>query len=337
MHAYQVQTDKGVDDIRKVEVDDPAPKADEIIVRMRACSLNYRDLLIPMGGYPRNDIRPIVPLSDGAGEVVEIGSSVTRFKPGDRVMGNFFQDWVSGPVDEKALWSALGGGIDGTLAEYFVLREHGTLNIADDLSFEEAATLPCAALTAWHALVPLGHIKAGDTLLLQGTGGVSIFGLQLAKAIGVNVIITSSSDEKLARAKELGADHLINYVTTPDWDEAVLEITGGKGVNHVLEVGGAGTFGKALASTGIYGIISLIGILSGMEGPAFNLGIALNLQKIHGIYVGSVEMFEDMNRFMETNAIRPVVDAVFPFDRALDAYQHLAAAKHFGKVTISNS
>ena len=279
MRAYRVEKDTGFEDIQLQDVPEPTPKDDEIVVRMRACSLNYRDILIPLGGYPRNDIRPITPLSDGAGEVVEVGKSVSRFKVGDRVVGNFFQDWVSGSVNDEGLWSALGGGIDGTLSEYFVLREQGALPVPDSYSFAEAATLPCAALTAWHALVPLGKLKADDKLLLQGTGGVSIFGLQLAKAMGAEVFITSSSDEKLERAKTLGADHIINYKTTPDWDQAVLEITEGAGVDHVLEVGGAGTFNKALAATSLYGTISLIGILSGMEGPAFSLGVALNLQK----------------------------------------------------------
>jgi len=337
MKAYQVQSSDGFKDIKQIEIEKPELAADEILVRMKACSLNYRDLLIPLGGYPRNEMCPVIPLSDGAGEIIATGSSVKQMKPGQRVMGNFFQNWVDGPVGEEGLCSALGGGINGTLAEYFVLKEHGTIVIPDYLSYEEAATLPCAAVTAWHALISLGNIKQGDTILLLGTGGVSIFGLQIAKAHGANVIITSSSNEKLQRAKEMGADHIINYVEKPDWEQEVMSITNGQGADNVLEVGGPGTFEKSIASSKIYGTISLIGILSGLEGAAFNLGVALNLLKIHGIYVGSVEMFSDMIKCMEKYKIKPVIDRVFPFEKALDAYQHLYDAKHFGKVVINNN
>jgi len=337
MKAYQVQTVDGFQDIKKIETDIPEPAADEVLVKMKACSLNYRDLLIPLGGYPRNETRPVIPLSDGSGEIMAVGSSVKNLKKGDRVMGNFFQDWVKDPVNEQGLCSALGGGIDGTLAEYFLLKSHAAVKIPDSLSFEEAATLPCAAVTAWHALVPLGKIKSTDTILLLGTGGVSIFGLQIAKAYGANVIITSSSDEKLNRAKKMGADHTINYIKHPDWEQQVMEITNAEGVDNVLEVSGAGTFEKSIASAKVYGTISLIGILSGFDGSAFNLSVALNLLRINGIYVGSVEMFSDLNNFISKHNIKPVVDAVFEFDDAIDAYQHLSDAKHFGKIVITNN
>lgn len=337
MKAFQVQTDEGIDAIKKVDIATPELADDEILVEMKACSLNYRDTLIPVGGYHRNETRPVIPLSDGAGIVVETGKSVKQIKQGDRVTGNFFQDWIDGPVDEKGLCSALGGGIDGTLSEYFVLKEHGAITIPDNMSFESAASLPCAAVTAWHAIVSLGNTKPGDTVLLLGTGGVSIFGLQFSKALGAEIIITSSSDEKLSRAKNMGADHLINYRNTPDWEKAVLEITNGEGVDNVLEVGGAGTFEKSIASAKVYGIVSMIGILSGFDGPAFNLSVALNLLKIHGIYVGSVEMFKQMMSFINEHNIQPVVDVVYEFDDALKAYQHLVDAKHFGKVVIANN
>ncbi|MFK8068565.1 MAG: NAD(P)-dependent alcohol dehydrogenase [Gammaproteobacteria bacterium] len=337
MQAYQVETDKGIDAIKKVEVPVPKLKDDEVLVEMKACSLNYRDTLIPLGGYPRNDTRPVIPLSDGAGIVVEVGKSVSTIKPGDRVTGNFFQDWVTGSVEEKGLCSALGGGIDGTLAEHFVLKEHGTIFIPENMSFEAASTLPCAAVTAWQALVSLGNIKAGDTILLLGTGGVSIFGLQFAKAFGANVIITSSSDEKLARAKQMGADYLINYKDNPDWEQDVLDITDGKGVDNVLEVGGVGTFEKSIASAKVHGIVSMIGVLTGFDAPSINMTVAFNLLKIHGIYVGSVEMFKEMNTFISKHNIQPIVDIVYGFDDALKAYQHLAGAKHFGKIVISRS
>jgi len=336
LRTYQIQTPDGIDAIKQIELSRPILAADEVLVKMKACSLNYRDLLIPLGGYVRNDVRPITPLSDGAGEVIAIGSDVTTVKAGDRVMGNFFQDWVSGPMNTAGLHSALGGAINGTLSDYFVLKAHGTVSIPEHLSYEEAATLPCAAVTAWHALVSLGNLKAGETVLLLGTGGVSIIGLQLAKAIGAKVIITSSSDEKLERARTMGADHLINYRKTPEWEQEVLAITGGKGVDNVLEVGGVGTFEKSIASTKVNGIVSMIGLLTGAEGAAFNLSVVFNLLKVHGIYVGSVDMFNTMNEFIAKHSIKPVVDKVFSFSNAQQAYHYLAEAKHFGKVVIVN-
>ncbi len=336
MRAYQVQTPDGIEAIKQVELPEPEIAADEILVKMKACSLNFRDLLIPAGGYVRNDVRPIIPLSDGAGEVVAVGSDVSSFKTGDRAVGNFFQDWVSGQIGLDGLHSAMGGSINGTLADYFVLKAHAALPIPEQLSYEEAATLPCAAVTAWHALVPLGNLKAGETILLLGTGGVSIFGLQLGKALGANVIITSSSEEKLERVRKLGADHTVNYSEHPNWDEKVMEITDGQGVDNVLEVGGVGTFEKSIASAKVYGIISMIGLLTGFEGPAFNLTVLFNLLRVHGIYVGSVEMFEAMNKVILGNKVKPVVDITFPYSDALDAYRHMAAARHFGKVVIVN-
>ena len=336
MRAYQVQTANGVEDIKLVELITPVPAADEVLVKMKACSLNFRDLLIPLGGYVRNDVRPVIPLSDGAGEVVAIGDSVTSVQVGDRVVGNFFQEWVSGPMGDAGLHSALGGSIDGVLADYFVLKANAALPIPEHLTYEEAATLPCAALTAWHALVSLGNLQAGETILLLGTGGVSVFGLQLAKAMGANVIMTSSSDEKLARAKTMGADHTINYVEHVDWEQEVLKITDGQGVDNVLEVGGVGTFEKSIASTKVNGIVSMIGLLTGAEGPAFNLSVVFNLLRIHGIYVGSVEMFTDMNKLIIEHKIKPVIDSTFNFSDALEAYQHLGSAKHFGKIVVVN-
>ncbi len=334
MRAYQVQTADGIEDIKLIELAEPEIAADEVLVKMKACSLNFRDLLIPQGGYVRNDVRPIIPVSDGAGEVIAVGSSVTNLKTGDRVMGNFFQEWIHGPMAMAGLHSALGGSIDGTLADYFVLKAHAALPIPEQLSYEEAATLPCAAVTAWHALVSMGNLQAGDTVLLLGTGGVSIFGLQLAKALGANVIITSSSNEKLERARKIGADHTINYREYPDWENEVLALTDGVGVDNVMEVGGVGTFEKSIASTRVNGIVSMIGLLTGFDGPAFNLSIIFSLLRIQGIYVGSVEMFNAMNQVITKNKIKPVIDKAFAFSDALDAYRHLAAARHFGKVVI---
>ena len=336
MRAYQVTTADGIDAIEQIVRETPTPKDDEILVKMKACSLNYRDILITMGGYVRNDIRPIVPLSDGAGEVVQVGASVSGFTVGDRVIGNFFQAWENGKIDDDGLNSAMGGSIDGVLCDYFILKASCSVKIPDYLSYSEAATLPCAATTAWHSLVSVGEIKADHTILLLGTGGVSIFGLQIAKAMGATTIITSSSDEKLVRASALGADHVINYITHPNWEEEVLRITDGKGVDNVLEVGGAGTFEKSSACVKPNGTVSLIGILTGLESPSMSLMTIFNLLRVQGIYVGSTEMLKQLITTMEIHQIHPQVDKTFSFSQAKDAYQWMAQAKHFGKVVIEN-
>jgi len=336
MRAYQVTTADGIDAIKQITREIPTPKDDEILVKMKACSLNYRDILITMGGYVRNDIRPIVPLSDGAGEVVKVGAAVNDFIPGDRVIGNFFQSWENGKIDDDGLNSAMGGSIDGVLCDYFILKANCSVKIPDYLSYSEAATLPCAATTAWHALVSVGEIKANDTILLLGTGGVSIFGLQVAKAMGATTIITSSSDEKLARARALGADHIINYKTHPNWEEEVLKITDGKGVDNVLEVGGAGTFEKSSACVKANGTVSLIGVLTGLESPSMSLMTIFNLLRVQGIYVGSTDMLKQLITTMERHKIHPQVDKTFSFSQAKEAYQWMAQAKHFGKIVIEN-
>ncbi len=336
MRAYQVQTANGVEDIKLIDQETPTIAADEVLVKMKACSLNFRDLLIPLGGYVRNDVRPIIPISDGAGEVVAIGDAVNNIQVGARVAGNFFQEWIDGSMNDAGLHSALGGSINGVLADYFVLKANAAVAIPEHLSFEEASTLPCAAVTAWHALVAQGNLQAGETILLLGTGGVSIFALQFAKAMGANVIITSSSDEKLERAKSMGADYTINYVNHPDWEQEVLNLTDGKGVDNVLEVGGVGTFEKSIASTKVNGTVSMIGLLTGAEGAAFNLSVVFNLLRVQGIYVGSVEMFTAMNKLISEQNIKPVIDKTFTFNDSLAAYQYLASAKHFGKVVITN-
>jgi len=336
MRAYQVITADGIDAIEQITREIPTPKDDEILVKMKACSLNYRDILITMGGYVRNDNRPIVPLSDGAGEVVKVGSSVSEFTPGDRVIGNFFQSWETGKIDDNGLNSAMGGSIDGVLCDYFILKANCSVKIPDYLTYSEAATLPCAATTAWHALVTVGEIKTNDIILLLGTGGVSIFGLQIAKALGATTIITSSSDDKLARASALGADHIINYKTHPNWEEEVLKITDGKGVDNVLEVGGAGTFEKSSASVKANGTVALIGVLTGLESPSMSLMTIFNLLRVQGIYVGSTDMLKQLIATMEIHKIHPQVDKSFPFSQAKEAYQWMAQAKHFGKIVIEN-
>lgn len=334
MQAYQVQSAAGIDAIGQVELADPQPQAGQVLVRMRAASLNFRDLIVTKGGYARNDRCPVIPLSDGAGEVIGIGEGVTRFQPGDRVVNCFFEDWESGEVTEEQFRTARGGGIDGVLAEQVVFSERALLPIPTHLSFEQAATLPCAAVTAWQALVTLGRIQAGDTILTLGTGGVSLFALQLAKLHGATVIITSSSDDKLERARQLGADETINYRSTADWEVAVRRLTDDRGVDNVIELGGPGTLAKSLSCTRLGGRVSLIGVLTGVEGTVNPLPALFNRLTIEGIYVGSRSMFAAMNRAISANSLEPVIDRVFGFAEAVDAYRYLRTANHFGKVVI---
>jgi NADPH:quinone reductase-like Zn-dependent oxidoreductase len=336
MRAYQLpKGGAGIDALVKVERPKPKPTYRQVLVKVTACSLNFRDLGIVRGTYRLPVSENVIPLSDGAGEVIEVGEGVRRVKVGDQVAGTFFQRWHAGEPGPDTHLSALGGGIDGMLAEYVVLEEEGVVKIPAHLSLEEGATLPCAAVTAWHAMVEHAKLIAGSTVLLQGTGGVSIFGLQLAKAMGVQVIITSSSDDKLARAKRLGADHGINYKTTPDWDKATMELTGGRGVDCVVEVGGAGTIARSFGSIRVGGKISLIG---GLSGPATELNPGMILAKranVQGISVGSTQMFDAMNRAILANEIKPVIDRVFGFDEVQAAYKHMASGAHFGKIVIS--
>jgi NADPH:quinone reductase-like Zn-dependent oxidoreductase len=332
MRAYQLPQGGGIDALVKAELPTPKPGARQVLVKVAACSLNFRDLAIVLGTY-RMPVKPnLVPLSDGAGEVVEVGAGVTRVKVGDRVAGCFFQRWIGGPMPAETHTSALGGGIDGMLAEYAVLEEDGVVKPPAHLSHEEAATLPCAAVTAWHALAEHARIVAGQSVLAQGTGGVSIFALQFARLMGAQVIVTSSSDQKLARAKELGAAHGVNYKTTPEWDKAVVELSGG-GVDHIVEVGGPGTLAQSLRAVRVGGKITLIGVLAGAAeiNPMLIFSRRANLQ---GISVGSMQMFEAMNRAIAVSRLKPVIDKVFSFDDAPAAYRHLQSARHFGKVVI---
>ena len=335
MKSYLLEGPDGVDSLKLVQRETPAPGAGEVLVRVRANSLNYRDLIVASRGYYRNANYPTVPVSDMAGEVEAVGEGVTGWKAGDRVAANFMRDFVSGAPTEAALRSSLGGGVQGTLAEQVVLPAHALVRLPAHLSFKEGATLPCAAVTAWNGLTSAG-LTAGDTVLLLGTGGVSIFGLQLAKAAGARVVITSSSDAKLAKARALGADVAINYKKHPEWHEKVLEATGGRGVDQVLEVGGPGTLERSLKSTRVGGTISLIGLLDMPKDQPSVLWAMLNAQVIRGIYVGSVAQFAAMNRAIEANAIKPVIDRVFAFGKAKAAYEYFAKQKHLGKVVISH-
>ena len=335
MRAYQLpKGGAGIDALVQVDRPDPKPAHRQVLVKIKACSLNFRDLAIARGSYRVPVRENLIPLSDGAGEVIEIGSGVTRVKVGDRVAGNFFQRWSGGAPAADAHKSALGGGIDGMLTEYAVLEEDGVVKIPAHLSLEEGATLPCAAVTVWHAIVEHAKLKAGDTVLLQGTGGVSIFGLQFARAMGIRAVITSSSDEKLERAKALGAAFGINYRTTPDWEKAAMEFTGGRGVDHVIEVGGAATLTKSFGAIRIGGKISMIGGLSGCA-TELNPGLIFSRRaNVQGISVGSMQMFEAMNRAIEANAIKPAIDKVFAFDDIGKAFEHMEANKHLGKIVV---
>jgi NADPH:quinone reductase-like Zn-dependent oxidoreductase len=337
MKAYQLQAYNSLDALQLIDMPEPSVGANEVLVRIRANSINYRELLILRGGYDRNKKLPVIPASDGVGEVVDIGENVTAFQRGDRVAGTFFRDWVSGAATEKQMNTALGGGIDGTLAEYVVFPEHGLVNLPEHLSYEEAATLPCAAVTAWNSLTT-GGLIAGQTVLTLGTGGVSIFALQFAKLFGAKVIITSSSDEKLDRAVALGADETINYRTEPEWQDKVRHLTDGLGVHQVVEVGGAGTFERSIASARLGGYLGTIGVLTGVGAGSFTPAIAFfNHLRIQGIYVGSRQMFEAMNAAITLHRLKPVVDRVVPFLEAQRAYKLLESGKHFGKIVISHS
>ena len=287
MKVWQIKDAFGIDKLTLSERPDPTPGHGKIVVRVKAVSLNYRDFMTVKHGGARGVKTPLIPCSDGAGEVTQIGPGVTRVKPGDRVASIFFQKWLSGDILAHHFTSALGGAIDGMLAEQVVLHEDGVVPIPPYMSYEEAATLPCAAVTSWQALVSKGGMKAGDTILVQGTGGVSIFALQFAVMSGARVIITSSSDEKLARAKQLGAWATINYKTTSEWGKETLKLTNGVGVDHVVEVGGAGTLEQSFQAVRVGGTVSLIGILSGLGGQISPYSVLMKGLRFQGIYVGS--------------------------------------------------
>ena len=334
MKAYRIPHGGQIDALRLVDIEERPLAPHEVRVRVRAVSLNYRDLMVARGVYPVRVDAPVIPCSDGAGEVIAVGATVSRVKPGDRVAASFFPHWLENGPDQSKFRSALGGDIDGMLAEEVTLHEETLASLPDELSYIEAATLPCAAVTAWNAIFESAEVRPGDTVLLLGTGGVSILGLQLAKAAGLRVIITSSSDEKLERARALGADVTINYRTTPEWQDEVLRHTGGKGVDVVLEVGGQGTVTRSVASTAVGGTIAIIGGVSGFGGELNPFTLATTARRMVGIYVGSRAMLEQTARFVAGAGIKPVVGRVFPFSEAKEAYRYLESGAHFGKVVI---
>lgn len=337
MNAYQLVATNGADSLKLNQLAKPEPAPGQVLVRVRATSLNYRDLMVASGRYGPGVPLPLIPLSDGAGEIAAVGTGVTKWKTGDRVAGTFFQNWQTGPVRKEAFDSALGGSINGMLVEFVALSADGVIAMPPHLSFEEAATLPCAALTAWHALVTDGKISAGQNVLVLGTGGVSVFALQFAKMHGARVIVTSSSDAKLARAKALGADDTINYKTTPDWEKEVFRLTDKAGADHIIEVGGTDTFPKSLRAVAMGGTISVIGGVSGFTSDVALRDILGKSALIRGIFVGSCDMFAAMNRAISQHQLKPVIDRMFPFAEAPAAYRYQESGAHFGKVVITVS
>jgi len=333
MKAIEIHGSFGVDNLKLVDRPDPQPGPYQVAVRVKAASLNFRDLLTAQGLYNPKQKLPLVPCSDGAGEVIAVGPSVTRFKVGDRVASVFSQSWLGGAPDRSKLATTLGGPLDGMLAEQVVLREEGLVPVPAHLSDEEAATLPCAAVTAWSALMQ-GNLTAGDTLLVQGTGGVSLFALQFGKLLGARVIATSSSDEKLSRARELGASDGINYKAEPEWAKKARALTANVGVDHVIEVGGAGTLEQSLRAVRMGGHVSVIGQLTGNAGQINLIPILMQNVRLQGVLVGSRETFESMNKAISLHKLRPVIDRVFPLAEARAAFQHLASGAHFGKIVI---
>jgi NADPH:quinone reductase-like Zn-dependent oxidoreductase len=333
MKVYEIRDGFGLDALRLADRPKPEPGRGEVVLHVRACSLNYRDLLVVKGVYNPKLNLPRVPCSDAVGEVVAAGPDVSRVKVGQRVAGLFMPGWIEGDLTDAKGRTALGGSVDGLLAEYALLPEESVVAVPDHLTDEEAATLPCAAVTAWNGLVTAGGVRPGDTVLVQGTGGVSLFALQFARLAGARVIATSSSEEKLARVKALGASDGINYRANPEWGEAVRQLTRGRGVDHIIEVGGAGTLAQSLRAVRTGGHIALIGVLSGY-GQFNPLPILMKGVRVTGIYVGSRDMFEAMNRAIALHQLRPVVDRVFDFAQAVEAFRHMESAAHFGKIVV---
>lgn len=332
MKAFQIDKPFGFDALKQVELPEPRPGAGEVLVRVRAVSLNFRDLMVVQGVYGSGVITPLIPLSDGAGEVVQVGEGVQSLKVGDRVAGSFFPYWIDGEATQVER-TALGGGMNGMLAEYVVLPEQGAVAYPAHLTFEEAATLPCAGVTAWNAVAG-SCLRPGQTVLLQGTGGVSVFALQFAKLCGTRTLVISSSDEKLERATVLGATLGLNYHQERNWDQWAKSVSDGAGVDLVVEVGGARTLEHSLRALAVNGQISMIGVLSGAE-TQMNIGLVLMKgARLRGIYVGPRRMFDRMNQAITLHKLRPVIDCMFDFEETPDALRFMQSGAHFGKIVI---
>lgn len=334
MKAFEIQ-EFGIDNLKEVELEKPEPEPTEVLVKFHAASLNFRDVMVIKGQYNPRMKMPAIPLSDGAGEVTAVGDSVSKWKVGDRVMPIMVQHWFDGQSSDETRKTAIGAGAawNGVAREYAAFDQEGLVSIPEHLSYEEAATLPCTGVTAWNALHVSGNVKSGETVLTQGTGGLSIFAVQFAKMLGAKVIATSSSDEKLEKLTELGADETINYRTREDWDKAVLEITDKRGVDHVVEVGGAGTLSKSINAVRVGGHIAMIGALDS-EGTFNHVPIFMKSIRLQGIFVGSKAMFEEMNAAITKNNFKPVIDRTFAFDELKEALLYMESGAHFGKIVI---
>lgn len=342
MRALELSYPWGTSNLKIAGRPDPQPGPGQVTVRMRAVSLNFRDtIIVAKGGYAKGNENspPVVPFSDGCGIVEAVGAGVTRVAPGDRVSTLFFPNWVAGPPAPEKAAGALGSpGAPGAGRDIALFPESAVSHVPDYLTDEEVATLPCAALTAWRALFVDARLEPGDTVVLQGTGGVSIFGLQFAHAAGLRTIVTSSSDEKLERARALGATHLVNYRTTPNWHSAVREATEGRGADFVMEVGGAGTLIESLKSVRMGGHIAVIGVLTDASAPPATLSPSVMIgtsAKVQGVSVGSREMYESMCRAMALHQIRPVIDRRVPWTDAAQAITEMSGGSHFGKIVLT--
>jgi NADPH:quinone reductase-like Zn-dependent oxidoreductase len=324
----------GIENLQQVEAPIPVIGADQVLIRLHAVSLNFRDLLMVKGHYNPKLALPRIPCSDGAGKVAAVGTNVHQWKVGDRVAGIFMQNWLDGKPSSEKHVGALGGDIDGMLAEYVALPAESVVAVPDHLTYEEASTLPCAGVTAWNAVVTAARVHAGQTVLIQGTGGVSIFALQFAKLAGARVIGTSSSDEKLARARSLGLDAGLNYKTSPDWAPWVVEQSSGEGADLVVEVGGAGTLPQSLKAVRVGGMVAQIGVLTGVEEKLLIAPILHKQINLQGIYVGSRQNFLDMNTAIHQTGLRPVVDKIFAFSDIQEALSMMEAGNHFGKIVV---
>ncbi|MSQ82403.1 MAG: NAD(P)-dependent alcohol dehydrogenase [Myxococcales bacterium] len=325
-------TSFGLENLRMVERPDPQPARGQVLVRLRAASLNYRDLLMVTGKYNPRQPLPLVPLSDGAGEVVAVGEGVQHLRPQDKVVAHFCQTWQAGNQPEDAARHTLGGPLDGALQQLWLLPAHGVVKFPQHLSFEQAATLPCAALTAWTALFEHGNLRAGQTVLVQGSGGVSVFALQLARLAGAQVIATSSSDDKLDKLRQLGASHTINYRQTPNWGKAVADLGG---ADHVVEVGGAGTLAQSLRAVRPGGHIALIGVLAGGAAELNLLPVLMNSVRVHGVFVGSHAGMANLLRTVDTAQLQPVIDSTLGWTAIGEGLQRMQAGGHFGKIALT--
>ena len=335
MKALELREGWSLDHLVAAERPDPEPGLGQVLVRVNAVSLNYRDWLLIQGGYGRTaGTLPLIPVSDGAGEIAAVGDGVTEWKVGDRVVPAFFQDWSAGQPTARALASSLGGPLDGMLAELAIANSDALARIPDWMEDKEAACLPCAGLTAWNAVVGLGGVRPGDVVLVLGTGGVALFAIQFAKAAGATVIVTSKSDEKLARATAMGADHGLNYGDNPDWGKAARQLVGGEGVDLVVETAGA-TLGESLRAVRPGGTISMMGVLAGNELDARISSVVMRMVRLQGITVGSAADFRGMMRAVDRHRIRPVIDRCFEMDAAHEALNHLAGQSHFGKICLA--